>query len=441
MLIYLKRVFLILLGAAPGLFAETETAETVAPMTLADCQAFAERFAPSLARQRLTYSNLVESVTIAQTIYEPVFQLRRAWADEEDPKRYAGSVRQQLPAELQTTLSARQEEQNGEQFSNYALNLSKTLLGGGSLLEGRLPLERAWIQKAKEANRLSLESRQLRLNVTRDYYAVLRSQITLHLRELQLESAKRNLEHARIKEDPLDIATAQLRVPESELDVIRAQRAIANGRLALSQRIGMPVAQPVAVDTQLVFQVSAVQMEQDLVYAMENHENILNARLDLELNHMEAKVARTRNWPELRAEVTFEETETPRDNESDIRAEIVLELPWLDRRDRAETRQRENDLQQSELALYEAQQQLEQQIKSTAVRVMEAERSVELQVERLAVLEQQFRLYQDRWENGEINILEYIRSQNDLENARVQLVTEQTQYLELRAEYDFNIGK
>jgi outer membrane protein TolC len=430
---------LILMTCCPLLRAAED--EVIAPMTLAECQAFAREFSPSLERQRLTYSNLVESVTIAQTIYEPVMQLRWAWADEEDPKRYSGSIRQQLPAELQTTLTARQEEQNGEQFSNYALNLSKTLLGGGSLLEGRLPLERAWIQKAQEANRLSLEERQLRLNVTRDYYAVLRNQITLHLRELQLESAKRNLEHAQIKEDPLDIATAKLRIPESELDVIRARRAIANGRLALSQRIGMPVAQPVSIDTQLVFNVRAIQMEQDLVTAMEDHETILNARLDLELNHMEAKVARTRNWPELRAEVTFEETDTPSDRNSDVRAEIVLELPWLERKDRAESRQREYDLQRSELSLFEAQQNLEQQIKSTAVRVMEAERAVELQIERVAVLEQQFRLYQDRWENGEINILEFIRSQNDLENARVQLVTEQTQYLELRAEYDFNIGK
>lgn len=415
--------------------------ETIAPMTLEACQAFAQTFSPSLARQRLTYSNLVESVTIAHTLYEPVVQLRRAWADEEDPKRTSGSIRQELPAQLITTLTARQEEQNGDRFTHYALNLSKTLLGGGSLLEGRLPLERAWIRKAQEANLLSLEERLLQLNVTRDYYAVLRNQITLHLRELQLESAKRNLEHAQIKEDPLDIATAKLRIPESELDVIRARRAIANGRLALSQRIGMPVAQPVSIDTQLVFNVRAIQLDQDLVTAMEDHETILNARLDLELNHMEAKVARTRNWPELRAEVTFEETDTPTKNESDTRAEIVLELPWLDRKDRAETRQREFELQRSELALFEAQQTVEQQIKSVAARVMEAERAVVLQTQRVAVLEQQFRLYQDRWENGEINILEYIRSQNDLENARVQLVTEQTQYLELRAEYDFSIGK
>ncbi|MGA0333710.1 MAG: TolC family protein [Kiritimatiellia bacterium] len=411
------------------------------PLKLEDCQALAREFSPQLARQRLTYSNLVESVYVAKAIYDPSLQIRRSWEEEQDPKRYTATLRQQLPADLDTTLTARQEERNGETFSNYALNLSKTLLGGGSLLEGRLPLERAWIQRAKEANRLSLEERRLRLSITRDYYAVLRSRLTLKLREQQLEGAKRNLEHAMIKEDPLDIATAKLRIPESELDVISSKREIANGRLSLTQRIGLPVIQPVNVDTQLIFRTEQIQIEQDLVHALENHEDILNARLDVELRRMENQVARSRRLPELRAEVTLEEVDNPDNNDSDIRAELVLDLPWLDRKDRAEARQRANDLRQAEIALFEAQQNVEQQIKSLAVRLMEAERSVELQVERVAVLEQQFRLYQDRWENGEINILEFVRSQNDLENARVRLVAEQTRYLELLAEYDFNTGK
>jgi outer membrane protein TolC len=416
-------------------------AEQIAPMSLDVCQDFALEFSPSLGKQRLNYSNLVESVAIAKSIYDPVLRVSRTWENEDDPKRTVASIRQQLPAQLQTTITARQEERNGEEFTNYALNLSKTLLGGGSLLEGRLPLERAWIQRAKEANGLSLEQRRLYLDVTRTYYSIVRNKLTLHLRQLQLQRAERNLEHAEVKEDPLDIATAKLRIPESELDVIRARRAIANGLLDLSLTIGMPVGQPMSVDTQLVYQVRAINLKQDLANALENHETILNARLDLELDHMEAKVARTRRLPELRAEVSMQEDDLSSSDSRDVRADLVLEWPWMDRRDRAEYRQREYDLQRSELSLFEAQQSVEQQIKSQAARVIETERSVVLQGQRVTVLEQQFRLYQDRWENGEINILEYIRSQNDLENARVQWITEQTQYLELRAEYDFNIGK
>ncbi len=80
-------------------------------------------------------------------------------------------------------------------------------------------------------------------------------------------------------------------------------------------------------------------------------------------------------------------------------------------------------------------------IESVAAQLVEAEKSVELGRQRVKVLERQLILYQDRWENGEINILEYVRSQNDLENAKVQLVTQQARYMELRAEYDFLTGR
>ncbi|MDA3874705.1 MAG: TolC family protein [Kiritimatiellae bacterium] len=427
--------FVVLLG---GLLSAEEQVE---PLSLADYQAFALEYAPGLARQHLAYSNLVESVEVAKAAYDPVFQVRRGWQETDAPGRTTGSISQTLPADLNARLTARTEERAGDEFNNYALSLSKTILGGGTFLEGRLPLERAWVQEAKEANTLSLEQRRLYLTVVQRYYSVVRNELTLSLRELQLERAKRNLEHAMVKEDPLDIATAELRIPESELEVLSARRAIHSGLLDLANTVGMPVSQPIAVQTELDFTVEPISLEQDLRYALENHEQILSARLDLELSRMESRVARTQRLPEVRVEVTLEENETPTDSTSEARGELILEWPWLDRRDRAEARQRKLDVEQNEIRLFEALQEVQRQIETMAQRVDEAERSVTLQEERVRLLERQYELYQDRWDNGEINILEFIRSQNDLENARVQLVTQQTRYLELRAEYDFLIGR
>ena len=412
----------------------------VEPLTLRDLQAFAEQFSPDQTRQRLTYSNLVESVTIGKTKFEPRFQVRRSWQETDDPERTTGTITQTLPADLDLRLTARNETRGGDSFSDYALNLSKTILGGGTFLESRLPVERAWINEAREANRLSLEQRRLRLTVARQYYAVVRHVLTLRLRELQLERAKQNLEHAIAKEDPLDIATAELRVPESELDVLTAQRLIESSTLDLAETIGLPVSQPLNVSTNLVYEVRPFTVDRDLLHALENHETILNARLGLELDRMEAKVARSRNWPEVRLEATFEEQDGPGENSSETRAEVVLDWPWMDRQDRAETRQRDVDVQSSELAVFEAEQTVRKDIETTKAQLVEAEQAVELRRDRVQVLERQLELYQDRWENGEINILEFVRSQNDYENAKVQLVTQQARYMELRAEYDFLTG-
>ena len=81
------------------------------------------------------------------------------------------------------------------------------------------------------------------------------------------------------------------------------------------------------------------------------------------------------------------------------------------------------------------------QIRNLARSQNETERAVALQEQRVKFGEWQVELYSDRWENGEIIILELIRSQNDLENSKVQVVNQKTTYMELLAEYRFAVGR
>ncbi len=408
-------------------------------LSLSDSIRYAMQNAPGLEQQRLTLSNRVDAVVRARSVFDPVFRVSREWRDEDDPGRGSAQIQQTLPADIRATLSARYEEEDGAGFSRYALDLSKTLLGGGSYAESMLPIRRALIQEARQANTLSLEQRELMLRVTQQYYAVVRNKLTLQLRLLQLDRAKTNLEHARVKEDPLDIATAELRVPESELDVLRAERAIQEGLLDLKETIGKPIANLMAVQTQLVYDVRNVNVEADVQRALDTHERVLNARLSTQLAERERDVAKARGWPELSVGVSVVEDEAD-ERDQNVTGEITLEWPLGDREDRAAAREAERTVTTRKLEEYEARQAVHKDVRSVALRVEDAKRAVRLQEDRVRLLERQFLLYQNRWENGEINILEYVRSQNDLENARVLLITQQTRYLELLAEYDFVTG-
>lgn len=407
-------------------------------------QEYALNHAPALERQRLTYENLVEAVTLARTKFDPVFTARQQWNGDDGAGQTQGSVRQTLPADLELTASASVQDQ-GERgdLTRYAIQLSKTLLGGGSRLESRLPVIRAMINEAREFNRLSLEQRRIRFSVTRQYFEVIRSQQTLRLREMQLERAKLNLEHALVREDPLDIATARLRIPESALDVTAARRQIHSGLLNLKTEIGFPLSDALHLEPDVHFAFESLTLEEDLAHALENHEILLNNRLDLELLDKELRVARSRRFPEITAQVSHitRDFSGEDERERDTRGEVVVTWPWLNRRDRAEARQKQNDLESAGIAYLLAQNERRRDIENLHSRVMEAERSVGLQEERVEVLEQQLRLFQDRWENGEIGILEYIRSQNSFEDAQVQRLTQQLRYLELLAEYRFSVGR
>lgn len=418
--------------------------EDPALWSLEDILTYALQRAPGLARQRLGYQNLIEAVTIARTKYDPVFTARQEWRDDGTSGRTVGSLNQTLPADLNLTASASiQDQEDRGDLTRYSLQLSKTLLGGGTFLESRLPVERALIQEAREYNRLSLEQRRVQFSVTRQYFDIIRSQQTLRLREMQLERAKLNLEHALVREDPLDIATARLRIPESELDVLTARRQISSGFLGLKTEIGYPLHHVLRLEPDVDFGFVALSLEEDLAYALENHEQLLNHQLELQLLEKELRVARNRRFPEVTARVSYTSNEvaSEADRDTETRGEVVVTWPWLNRQDRAEARQKRNELESAHIGYELARNERQRDIEVLDSRVMEAERSVGLQEERVEVLEQQLRLFQDRWENGEIGILEYIRSQNTFEDAQVQLITQQLRYLELLAEYRFNVGR
>ncbi|MCC5845467.1 MAG: TolC family protein [Verrucomicrobia bacterium] len=440
----LKKTIVVLFSfacvSAPALRADPDGPRV---WSLEALQDYALNHAPGLERQRLGYENLIEAVTIARTKFDPVFTARQEWQDDGDAGRTQGSVRQTLPADLQLTATASVQDQGDRgDLTRYAIQLSKTLLGGGSLLESRISVIRAMINEAREFNRLSLEQRRVRFSVTRQFFDVIRSQQTLRLREMQLERAKLNLEHALVREDPLDIATARLRIPESELDVAAAERQISSGLLNLKTEIGFPLSEELRLEPDVDFAFASLALTDDLAYALENHELLLNNRLELELLEKELRVARSRRFPEVTAQVSHTTSEFSGENErdSETRGEVVVTWPWLNRRDRAEARQKQNELDSAIIGYSLAQNERRRDIEVLHSRVLEAERSVGLQEERVEVLEQQLRLFQDRWENGEIGILEYIRSQNNLEDAQVQRITQQLRYLELVAEYRFSVG-
>ena len=80
-------------------------------------------------------------------------------------------------------------------------------------------------------------------------------------------------------------------------------------------------------------------------------------------------------------------------------------------------------------------------LRSLGRRLKEAQESIILQEKKIEVAKKSVALFKDKWESGEIDILEYIRSQNDLENAKVNLINQKTAYMELMAEYRFNVGR
>ena len=72
--------------------------------------------------------------------------------------------------------------------------------------------------------------------------------------------------------------------------------------------------------------------------------------------------------------------------------------------------------------------------------MLERSISIETKESEIKLNELRVELFKDRWESGKMGILEYLRSQNDLENSRIELNNLKTSYMSNLQSYLFETG-
>ena len=295
-----------------------------------------------------------------------------------------------------------------------------------------------------EQRSLRREERQVEFTVRRAYYGVIREQQTLRVRVVRLERARTGLQNAIERENPLDISIAQLDVSEAEEDLLRAQRGVAGALDQLKIGMGMDVTAPLAIAASFEYQTVPLRLDEDLPFAFAHDEELVNAALNRRKIENRIRVERPRALPKVTLSATVEQPhedgENP-DDETDVRTEARVSWPLGAPAERATYRQALNDLSVQDVQIEDLREQKTRSLRDLARRITEAETAVTLQETRVKLSERRVQLYADRWENGEVDILEYTRSQADLENNRVRLIETKTSYLDLLGEYRFAVGR
>lgn len=416
-------------------------------LDLDGCVAYALSNALDLAQQRLSLDNAALATLIARQKYAPEVSALVSHRDDDEGTSGGVAVKQTLPADLEFTAGVDTTDvADGDAWSQpeYAVTLSKRILGGGSYGESMLDIDNSLIDEVAAANGYASFQRDLVRRVLRQYYQLHRARQTLAIRKRRLEVSRTNLDHATAREDPLDIVNAQLEVPASEAALVRSQREIDSALDVMKQLVGAPLDAPLAVVGELGFAAQTIHVEDDLRRSAESHEDVLNQRLEIRKLENELPVRRSRTRPAVDVSAgARQKGDSDEDRTSDDWAfETRVTASWtlFAGAERARVRQLLNQLADADLALALLLRERETSLRGLARRLDESLRQVELGRRSLDVAVRRAALYSDRWENGAIDILEYIRSQNDLEDRRVDLVDLEITYLETLADYRNAVG-
>jgi len=335
----------------------------------------------------------------------------------------------------------------GNDSTYFSVGLSKKLLGtDSSVLDTRKGIEDSLADELIALNRVNLLKRQLLSRVSAAFYKTIRDLQSKTIQERRLERARRNLEMTIERGKPLDIITARIQIPENELAVVQTERAIANDLQNLKVLVGMPVEETLAISDDFAFQLQNTDLEEDIAYALENHEEFLNNRLQHRKLDGDCQIAKTELWPDLELKGTHRaDGETDGFNPGGSAAEqtITLSLAWAigRRADKARYRQALNKISRNARDYFILKQKRLVLLSDLSRQLDEKATSVALQQQRIDLVTRQVELYRDRYENGEIDVLEFIRSQNDLESSKVELIRHQTEYMERLANYSFQTGR
>jgi outer membrane protein len=455
-----NKVF-ILLFFSFGLWAQEKKGEDFPPkevnlLSIQECIKYALKNSPSLKKIKLAHADSQYDTIIARAAFDLGLRVtsRRSEGLNDNHVRdittntHSLTLSQEIPGgvDLSTTGSFTQDNIDNDQQGDLSITVSKVLLGGGTLEESLEGIRDGLVDELIAMNNIRLAERNIRFRVQRQFYRIIRNIQSLAIQERRLERSKKNLEHAIERDIPLDIATAKIEIPETQLNVIAAKRQIESELDVLKITMGMPPEKVINISNDFDYHPAKLKVSDDLFFAEKNEETFVNNALRREKTVRDVSIAKTRSDVDLSVAFTqslgSKGSETANLNGSeDSVLSLNLSFDFGQRADKARVAKSKNSLEENSINRYILRQGKFQDLRDLSRRISETETSVTIQGQRIKLNELQLELFKDRWENGEIGILEYIRSQNSLEDSRVQLINLKTNYMELLAQYLFEVGK
>lgn len=319
---------------------------------------------------------------------------------------------------------------------SVGLSYTRPLWGDGNIADRHKLIRHELLYREAEQTHVAL-LRDTRLRVVVAWYRYIRENAALRIRELRIRRAERNLELAEEKQNPVDIADAKISLTEARLAMIRAESGLESARDELTELLGR---RPGSLDfsSDYTYRDTLPVLAEDIGRALSEHENIRLLELQIERMNLNLIRARLGLRPDVSLSLSagrgsedgFDLAE--RENES-----VSVSMNWVLGRgaEKAEKVKAENAIKDRELDLKAARLAKRREIRDLHRRLNETNTAVRIEMNRIKLREEQVELYRWKWENGEAGMLEYLRSLDALENARVELVRLQTSHMENLARY------
>ncbi len=419
------------------LFAFAQSTNSIPLWTREDCENYARTNALSILRQQLQRQNAAYSRTAAWDAFIP-----RVSAD--GSKSYAGSGgvdttgSSSLYGTLPYGVDYAGNVTSDDDTQAWGLEIAKRLWGAGSWSGSMTSVRNAALADESADLYLQYYLRELIESVRLRFHEIIRTRQTHYSNTLRLDQARRNLEVAEANQVPLDIANARYEVPLAEAQVLRSERLIKDALDRLKETLGLDI--DYELDTVNILPTShpTLNVDADLAWVVEQSEDVRRQELAIQSLRNDLTYLQENIGPTISLVGSVGDSHgssTKEDKGVDQRVALRATWPLGSVGDRAKASIAENKILDAQLELRQIQIALYRQVLDHSRRLVETERQIDVARQRLDIAIMRVELYKDKWDNGEIDILEYVRAQNTVEDCRIELINQETIYFDLLAAY------
>ena len=408
---------------------------------------YAVKNSHTIKTSELSLENRVQNSAIARAAYDLSISSTASSKTDGSSDAQTFRLNQPLPAgfEFNVTGAHSQDGDNNTDNTDLGISLSKQILGGGSLSTSLKNIRNAHTDELISLNSLKRSKRDLVRDVMNSFYRLIRVTKSLDISKRRLETSKKNLEMAIAREDPLDISSAKINVPRDEISVIAAGVRLKNELDNLQVLMGLAPEEEFKVETNFEFSLAKPNSVEDMKYAQQNSEDFLNVELSRIKLTRELEDRDEKNSVDLSLFVRHN-LENDTNENINLRGKedttVGVNLNWTlgNRAEIAQLQIAKNNLRENNFDYKILYNDRLQSLRSLERALNELNTSIQVQIQEIKFNEEQVELYKDRWESGKMAILEYLRSQNRLEDSRIQLINLQTNYMETLQNYLFDTG-
>jgi outer membrane protein len=272
-------------------------------------------------------------------------------------------------------------------------------------------------------------------------YDVIQQKELVRLHDAQVERFKGHAETAKIKEKvglatPIDIYRAEIRLKDAENNLTQAREALGASEDSLKLVLAVPLEKPIAVSAPVEYEPVSMGLNDAIEIALKNRVELEEARDQIREAERRSRVYEHKLLPQLNVVMNYERygatddfSESMSLDEDRWSINLVSTTDWARTAEKAAFKQSILDIRTTRLDMERRHDEITREVRRQLEALRRAEERIRIRKEQITQAEGKLALARIKFNYGMANNFDVIEAETELQQARVDLLSMDTEYI------------